>query len=95
MRRRSDPAPYARVKDEGFLLGGLYQLGQALHGLTDVDVRVAAVGEDPKLVPYPQVDAGRLDGVGIHRLDANPARSQLAAEAPMREDHVIDAKRGL
>ena len=75
------------MQDERVVAGDLDQLGHV--GLIDpnVDVRVAAVAEDPKAPVQVQVNARWLHGLGNVGIDADPPGGDLGADVAIGEDH--------
>ena len=77
----------AGVQDERLVAGDLDQLGQLLHRLAHVDVRVASVVKDPELAVGAHVDARRLDQRLVEWVEDDAARLDLGADGPIGEHH--------
>ena len=77
----------ARVEDEGLVVVDLDELGQVLHRLLDVDVRVARVAEDAEVAVDANVDARRLDEALVERVDSDAPLGHEAADRAVGEDH--------
>jgi hypothetical protein len=75
------------MEDEGLVVGDLDQLGQVVHRLPDVDVRVARVVEDAELAIRPHVDAGGLDQLGIEGVEHDPPGGDLLPDRAVAENH--------
>ena len=66
----------ARTKPERLLLAG-------------IDVRVARAPKDAEAVVEAQVHAGGLDGEGVERLDAQPARRDELLDCAIAQHHTL------
>ena len=77
----------ARVEDERLVAVDLDQLGQLLHRLAHVDVRIAGVVKDAELAIGAHVDARRLDQRLVERIEDDPAGLDLGANRPVGEHH--------
>src|SRR5438552_10045478 len=76
----------AGMQDERIVTTDLDQLGQLRLIGSHVDVRVAAVAEDPEAAIEVQIHARRLDRLGDERVDHDPPRIDLGPDVPVGED---------
>jgi hypothetical protein len=76
------------VQDERVVGLDLDQLGEVLHGLLHVDVRMPRRVEDPEAVVQPHVDARRLDGVVVERVDHQPSGRDRLPQTTVGQDHL-------
>jgi hypothetical protein len=75
------------VQDERILAVGLDQAGQVRLFHRGVDVRVAVVLEDAEVPVQPDVDAGRLDQLGLVRVELDPPGLDLGPDVTIGEEH--------
>ncbi len=77
----------AGVDEERLVVLDLDGLREIVAGLADVDVGAVGLAEDAEDAAEAEVDARRLDGVGVQRLDDEPSRRQLLPDRPIAEHH--------
>ena len=70
----------------GLLVGDRHQLREVRLGLADIDERIAVVAEDAELPVEMEVHGGRLEAVGVPRVDAHPPGLDGRADVPVGED---------
>jgi hypothetical protein len=68
------------VKDERLIGLHLCHLGQVIHRLAHVDVRVAGVVEHAEIAVHPEVDAGGLHHVRLEGIDDQAAGLDLLTD---------------
>ena len=78
----------ARVEDEGLVaVLDLDQLGEVVHRLAHVDVRVARVVEDAEAAVHAHVDAGRLDEPLVVGVYDDPSSLDLGTDRAVAQHH--------
>ena len=90
--RAIDSSVWPSTNSPGWRMNGsspddLDQLGETVHRLPHVDVRIARVVEHAELAVHPHVDAGGLDEPLVVGVDHDPPGGDLGLDRAVAENH--------